>query len=86
MASKKSDLPLYNKEQDERPDNIPELDETSATVRPPGQGSYYYDDSTGYEVYRPDEDGENNEQSGEELIGKRNKGSGQSPDPLTEEH
>jgi hypothetical protein len=86
MEKKKSDLPLYNEEQDERPDDTSKEGETVTAVRPPGQGSYYYDDSTGYEVYRPDDEGENDEQSGGAPFGKRNKGSGQSPDPLTEKH
>jgi hypothetical protein len=63
MENKKSDLPLYNEEQDDRPGDTPLTDETVAAVRPPGQGSYYYDDSTGYEVYTPDDEEENGEQS-----------------------
>jgi hypothetical protein len=65
MESKKSDLPLYNEAQDERPGDTSKEDNTVTTVRPPGQGSYYYDDSTGYVVYTPDGEGEIDEQSGE---------------------
>jgi hypothetical protein len=82
MESKKSNLPLYNGEQDDRSDDTSNVDETVTAVRPPGQGSYYYDDSTGYEVYTPDDEGENDEQSDDVPFRKRNKGSGQSPDPL----
>jgi hypothetical protein len=74
MENKKSDLPLYNEEQGEQPDDRPKLDETVAAVRPPGQGSYYYDDSTGYEVYTPDDEGEKDEQSDDEPIRKRIRG------------
>ena len=75
MENKKSDLPLYNEEQDEQPDDGPKLDETAgAAVRPSGQGSYYYDDSTGYEVYTPDDEGEKDEQSDDEPIRKRIRG------------
>jgi hypothetical protein len=86
MKSKKSDLPFISKEQDDRPDDTSNEDGNITEVRPPGSGSYYYDDSTGYEVYTPDDEGENDESSGEFQIGKRNKESDQSPDSLSAEH
>ena len=40
----------------ERRDDTPEQDEPSRKEREPG--AYYYDDSTGYEIYDPSEDDE----------------------------
>jgi hypothetical protein len=45
----------------ERREDTPERPEAERSERP--RGSYYYDDATGYEVYTPEEDGE------EETIG-----------------
>ena len=44
----------------ERRDDTPEQDESSRTERKPG--SYYYDDATGYEIYDPVEDDEDEEE------------------------
>lgn len=86
MEGRKRNSPSYNKAQDERSDDTSKEEETVRAVRSPDRGSYYYDDSTGYEVYLPDDDGENDEPSDEDLIGKQNKESGQTPNPLSEEH
>jgi hypothetical protein len=41
----------------EQPDNTTERDEPSRKKeREPQPGSYYYDDSTGYEIYDPAKD------------------------------
>jgi hypothetical protein len=40
----------------EQRDDTPEQDEPSRKEREPG--AYYYDDSTGYEIYDPSEDDE----------------------------
>jgi hypothetical protein len=43
----------------ERPrDDTPERDERSPEKEEPKPGSYYYDDSTGYEIYDPEKDDE----------------------------
>ena len=44
----------------ERRDDTPEQAEPSPAERRPG--SYYYDDSTGYEVYNPEDEDESNEE------------------------
>lgn len=45
----------------EQRDNTTEQDEPSPVERERKPGSYYYDDSTGYEVYHPAEDDEEEE-------------------------
>lgn len=45
----------------ERKDNTTEQDEPSRTRRE--QGSYYYDDATGYEIYDPAKDVEEEDES-----------------------
>lgn len=42
----------------ERRDDTPEQDESSPVERERKPGSYYYDDSTGYEIYNPEEEDE----------------------------
>jgi hypothetical protein len=49
----------------ERRDDTPEQDETSRTERERKPGSYYYDDSTGYEIYDPVADDENEDDEDE---------------------
>ncbi len=39
-------------------DDTPEQNESSGEEREPKPGSYYYDDSTGYEIYDPEKDDE----------------------------
>ena len=47
----------------ERRDNTPEQDEPSRTERERKKpGSYYYDDSTGYEIFDPSEEDEDQEE------------------------
>jgi hypothetical protein len=45
-----------------RDDTTKPADESRPAER---AGRYYYDDATGYETYRPDEDGEDEEPEGE---------------------
>ena len=42
----------------ERRDDTTEQDESSPAKNERPQGSYYYDDATGYEVYDPSQDAE----------------------------
>ncbi|MDQ3821109.1 MAG: hypothetical protein M3362_25970 [Acidobacteriota bacterium] len=50
-------------------DDTTERDESSGEERErPKPGSYYYDDSTGYEIYDPEKDDEEDE---EDLKGQR---------------
>jgi len=49
----------------ERRDDTPEQDETSRTERERKPGSYYYDDSTGYEIYDPSEEDEDKDEDGQ---------------------
>lgn len=50
----------------ERPDDTTEQDDPSRTEKERQPGKYYYDDATGYELYDPakdsDEDEEENDQ------------------------
>ena len=46
----------------ERRDDTPEQDEQSRTEREGKPRSYYYDDSTGYEIYDPTKDNEEDEE------------------------
>ena len=48
----------------ERADDTPEQDEQSPEKKEPVPGSYYYDDSTGYEIYDPEKDDEEEEGQG----------------------
>jgi hypothetical protein len=48
----------------ERPhDDTPEPDERSPEEKESKPGSYYYDDSTGYEIYDPEKDDEDEEEN-----------------------
>ncbi len=51
---------------DERRDDTPEQDEPSRIERGPKPGSYYYDDSTGYEIYDPTTDDEDRDKNDED--------------------
>lgn len=42
-------------------DDTTEQNEPSGEQREPQPGSYYYDDSTGYEIYDPEKDDEEEE-------------------------
>ena len=56
---------MENLRMSERRDHTPEQDEQSRTEREREPGSYYYDDSTGYEIYDPakyDEDDDENDE------------------------
>ena len=46
----------------ERRDDTPEQDESSPAEGKRKPGSYYYDDSTGYEVYNPEDKDQSNEE------------------------
>ena len=46
----------------ERRDDTPEEDEPSPTEGERQPGSYYYNDSTGYEIYDPAKDDEDEEE------------------------
>jgi hypothetical protein len=46
----------------ERKNDTPERDERSPEKKEPEAGSYYYDDSTGYEIYDPEKDDEEEEE------------------------
>jgi hypothetical protein len=48
----------------ERRDDTPEQDEPSRAERKPG--GYYYDDSTGYEIYDPSSDEEDEKDDGQD--------------------
>jgi hypothetical protein len=54
----------------ERKDDTPEADEPSRTRREPQRRSYYYDDSTGYEIYDPDADTDDEEDDGNQSPAK----------------
>ena len=56
-----------NEEFDDLPDDTTkEEDSTSAADKPkPVRGSYYYDDATGYQVYDPEEDEQEDGANGE---------------------
>ena len=43
-------------------DDTPEQIDPSGEERAPQPGSYYYDDSTGYEIYDPEKDEEEEEE------------------------
>lgn len=45
----------------EQPDNTTEPDESSSLKRDQEQHGYYYDDETGYEVYDPAQDNDDEE-------------------------
>jgi hypothetical protein len=47
-------------------DDTTERNEPSGEEREPVTGSYYYDDSTGYEIYDPEKDAEDDEEEGED--------------------
>ena len=49
----------------ERLDDTPEADEPSRNERTRPRGSYYYDDATGYEIYDPNADVEDEEEEDE---------------------
>ena len=49
----------------ERLDDTPEADEPSRIEETRPRGSYYYDDSTGYEIYDPNTDAEGDEEEDE---------------------
>jgi hypothetical protein len=46
------------------PDDTPKPADAPTPARGREPGDYYYDDATGYEIYKPDEDEEN--EAGEE--------------------
>jgi hypothetical protein len=52
---------MENQEMSERRDDTPERDEPSRHEQERKPGSYYYDDSTGYEIYDPAKDDEDDE-------------------------
>ncbi|MDT4898254.1 MAG: hypothetical protein QOH25_3331 [Acidobacteriota bacterium] len=43
-------------------DDTPEQNEPSGEEQEPKPGSYYYDDSTGYEIYDPEKETEEEEE------------------------
>ena len=49
----------------ERRDDTPEAEEPSRERGERPRGSYYYDDSTGYEIYDPNADAEGDEEEDE---------------------
>ncbi len=49
----------------ERPDDTTERDEASHARRERHPGSYYYDDATGYEIYDPAQDDEDEKENDE---------------------
>ena len=49
----------------ERRDDTTERDKQSRAERDRQHGSYYYDDSTGYEIYEPTKDNEGDEDEAE---------------------
>lgn len=49
----------------ERRDDTTEPDEPSGEPQEPKPGSYYYDDSTGYEIYDPEKADEEEDEDGE---------------------
>lgn len=51
----------------ERRDDTTEADQPSGKPNDVKPGSYYYDDSTGYEIYDPDQDNEDGDDDGEIL-------------------
>jgi hypothetical protein len=54
----------------EQKDDTTERDEPSRTERERKPGSYYYDDSTGYEIYDPSKDDEEEEEKDERSMRK----------------
>jgi hypothetical protein len=50
----------------ERRDNTTERDEPSQKESAPQPGSYYYDDATGYQIYDPAKDEDEEEDTEEE--------------------
>jgi hypothetical protein len=57
------------------PDDTPETADAPTPARAPGD--YYYDDATGYEIYKPDEDdeaGDEDEGADTELATPRERG------------
>ncbi len=57
---------MEHQEMSERRDDTPERDEPSRHERERKPGSYYYDDSTGYEIYDPAKDDDDEEDSDDE--------------------
>ena len=49
----------------EQADDTTEQDEPSCPEKEPKPGSYYYDDSTGYEIYDPAKDDEDDDEDDE---------------------
>lgn len=50
----------------EQTDDTTEWDEPSRKEREPQPGSYYYDDATGYEIYDPAKDDEEEDETEQE--------------------
>jgi hypothetical protein len=46
------------------PDDTPETADAPTPARRRAPGDYYYDDATGYEIYKPDEDEAGDEDEG----------------------